>query len=392
MTTLPPAFAVKGSLASGATVQSGAVVVRDGRIAEILSDADLPGASLPATVIDAHLVAPGFIDLQVNGGFGREVGEDPAAIHHLASRLPATGVTTFLPTLVSSAADVYPLACEAFLAARGASGALPLGLHLEGPFLSLRRRGAHRPEAIRGARDEVFESFLRHGVLRLATVAPEVPGGIERIRRLRSHGVVVSLGHTDASYDELIEGVLAGATMITHIFNAMSPFRHRAPGVVGAALVDDRLTAGIIPDGVHSHEAAVRLTVRAKGPDRVALVTDAISGAGMPPGIYKLDGQDLHVTDTVARLPDGTLAGSVLTFDQAFRNVVKWGCRAADACRMSSEVPARLLGLTSKGRLAPGFDADLVLLDADLCVSATFREGRRIYQRPSSLEREAAAN
>jgi N-acetylglucosamine-6-phosphate deacetylase len=392
MKALAREFAVRGSYPSGGGLAVGAVVVRDGRIAEILSGADLQGASLPETVLEAHVVAPGFIDLQVNGAFGREVGEDPEAISHLASKLPATGVTAFLPTLVSSAPDVYPPTCEAFLASRSAPGACPIGLHLEGPFLSLRRRGAHRPEAIRGAREDVFDAFVHHEVLRLATLAPEVPGGIDRIRRLRSHDVVVSLGHTDASYDELLKGIVAGATMVTHVFNAMSPFRHRAPGAVGAALVDDRVTAGIIPDGVHSHEAAFRLTARAKGADRVALVTDAISGAGMPPGIYKLDGQDLHVTDTVARLPDGTLAGSVLTFDQGFRNVIRWGCSVADACRMSAEVPARLLGLTSKGRLAPGLDADLVLLDADLCVVATFREGRCIYERPPGDTRRAAAN
>ena len=361
----------------GADLVWGAVVVRDGRIVDVVRD--LAGAALPETVIEADVVSPGFIDLQVNGAFGREVGEDLDAFGHLASRLPSTGVTAFLPTLVSSASEVYPRTCEAFLASRNACGALPLGLHLEGPFLSPRRPGAHRIEAIQRAREDVFEPFLRNDVLRLVTLAPEIPGGRDRIRSLLSRGVVVSLGHTDASYEEFTEAVDAGARMATHLFNAMSPFLHRSPGTVGAALLDDRIAVGIIPDGVHSHAAAFRLAVKAKGPDRVCLVTDAISGAGMPPGVYHLDGQDVRVTDTHAQLADGTLAGSVLTFDQGIRKVVGWGCSIAEACRMGSEVPARLLGLSSKGRLSPGFDADLVLLDSDLRVLSTFREGRRLF-------------
>lgn len=369
-------FAVRGQLVLGRELVSGAVVVRDGRITHVLRD--LAGAALPETILEAHVVSPGFIDLQVNGAFGQEVGDDPNAIAHLASRLPSTGVTAFLPTLVSSAADVYPRTCEAFVASRNTAGAQPLGLHLEGPFLSPHRPGAHRLEAIRAARSDVFDVFLRNDALRLVTLAPEVPGGLDRIRRLCSHGILVSLGHTDASYEEFTLGADAGARMATHLFNAMSPFLHRAPGTVGSALVDDRITVGIIPDGVHSHEAAFRLAVKAKGPDRVCLVTDAISGAGMPPGVYQLDGQDINVSDTQAQLEDGTLAGSVLTFDQGIRNVVGWGCSVADACRMGTEVPAKLLGLSSKGSLSPGFDADLVLLDSDLRVTATFREGLRL--------------
>ena len=372
-------FAVKGRLVLDRELVPGALIVRDGRIADVLRDPTR--AELPAAVHEAAVISPGFLDLQLNGGFGAEVSDSADAIRHLAARLPSTGVTAFLPTLVSSAPDVYPRACRAFLASRDAAGARPLGLHLEGPFLSLQRAGAHRTAAIENAPADVFDLFLEHDAVRLVTLAPEVAGGLDRIRRLCARGVVVSLGHTDASFDELLRGIAAGATMVTHVYNAMSGFSHRAPGTVGAALVDDRVTVGLIADGAHCHPAAVRLAVRAKGPDRVALVTDAISGAGMGPGVYGLDGQDIQVDD-VAKLPDGTLAGSVLTLDQAVRNVVNWtGTSVADACRMASEVPARVLGLSSKGRLAAGMDADLVLMGDDLSIQATYRDGRCVYRR-----------
>lgn len=368
-------------MVDGALAQ-GAIVVEAGRIAAVLKGGgalDLPGA-----VFEAEVVSPGFIDLQVNGGFGVEVGENDGAIPHLAAHLPTTGVTGFLPTLVSSSAEMYPRLLAAFLAGREADGAVPLGLHLEGPFLSAVRAGAHRVEAIQGAPPDLFEPFFGEGALRLVTLAPEVEGGIDRIQRLCAQGVVVSLGHTDASYEEFVRGIDAGATLVTHLYSAMSGFGHRAPGAVGAALVDDRISVGVIADGVHCHPASVRLAVRAKGPERVALVTDAIAGAGMEPGVYQLDGQDIFVDDTIARLPSGKLAGSVLTLDQAVRNVVEWtGVGMANACRMASEVPARLLGLEKKGRLAVGADADLVLLDARLNVLHTLRGGRTVYRRES---------
>ena len=213
------------------------------------------------------------------------------------------------------------------------------------------------------------------------TLAPERSGAAERTRRLSERGVVVSLGHTNATYDEFRAGIAAGATLVTHLFSAMSPFHHRAPGAAGAALTDDRVSVGLIVDGIHCHPASVRLAMKAKGVERTVLVTDMISGAGQGPGTYDLGGQEIRVDATSARLVDGTLAGSVLTMDEAVRNVVTLAkATVAEACRMASEVPARVLGLSSKGRLAPGCDADLVLLDEHLRVQATYVAGVSVFK------------
>jgi N-acetylglucosamine-6-phosphate deacetylase len=217
------------------------------------------------------------------------------------------------------------------------------------------------------------------------TLAPEQPGALDRIHRLRQHGILVSLGHTDATYEQFIEGIDAGATMATHLYNAMSPFGHRAPGVVGAALLDDRVTVGLIADGVHSHPESIRLAVRAKGPSRIALVTDMMPAAGMPPGKYEFGGQMVTVDGISATLKDGTLAGSVVTLDQAIRNVVAWTeASPAEAIGMASETPARLLGLIDTGRVEAGFVADLVLFDPDLKVEATIIGGQIAYRRERS--------
>ncbi len=195
----------------------------------------------------------------------------------------------------------------------------------KGPFLSPRRAGAHKLAIDRGGdNDTLFNALLEATGVRLVTLAPERPGAAERIRRLRERGIVVSLGHTDATYEQFVPAVDAGATMATHLYNAMSPFGHRAPGVIGAALVDDRVTVGLIADGVHSHPASVRLAIRAKGADRIALVSDIMPAAGMPPGVYTLGGQTVTVDETTAKLADGTLAGSIATLDQAVRNIVRW--------------------------------------------------------------------
>ena len=373
-------FAIRGRLAIGGVLEPGAIVVADGRIAEVLR-APRDGA-LPRTIIDAPIVAPGLIDLQVNGGFGLEIGIDPPALSVLARRLPEAGVTSYLPTLISSPAPTYRSAFAALITLRDTRGARALGLHLEGPFLSPNWKGAHPLSAIEEASDALFEELLEFPALRLMTLAPELPGALTRIRRLRDRGVQVSLGHTNATFEEFLAGVDAGAEMATHLYNAMSPFGHRAPGAIGAALTDERVTVGLIADGVHSHPASLRLAVRAKGTDRVALVTDMMAGAGMPPGRYQLGGQPVVVDDTASHLDDGTLAGAILPLDQAVRNAVRLaGVTPAQALRMATEIPARVMGQTEGGRIVAGALGDLALLDDDLHIVATIIGGEMTYRR-----------
>lgn len=367
---------VRGRLLIDGSWRSGVIVLEQGRIAAI-SDHAPPGRCL-----DGSFVAPGLIDLQVNGGFGVEIGDTSAAIAQLAARLPETGVTGFLPTLVTSPAELYPRAYAAFTDAATPRGARALGLHLEGPFLSPNAAGAHHRPWIEAARWELLESLLDRAVLAVMTLAPERPGALAAIARLADQGVLASLGHTAATYDELVRGIDAGARMVTHLYNAMTPFHHRSPGALGAALTDDRVTVGLVPDGVHSHAAALRLAFRAKGADGIALVTDAMSATGMPAGTYELAGKKVVVDQSSARLEDGTLAGSILTLDEAVRRMIQLaGVRSEDALRMASEVPARLLGLTQKGKLAPGCDADIVVLDEQLRVTMTLVAGELVYAR-----------
>lgn len=380
--------AARGRLLVDGTLEPGAVVFRGGRILEVIRGHAIPTERLPAQVFDAAVVTPGLIDLQVNGGFGFEVGADAEALRALAERLPATGVTAFLPTLVSRAADAYPAALDAYevaVAALGASGgATPLGLHLEGPFISAARAGAHDRAAIDAAMPALIDELVARGTVRMVTLAPERPGALALIERLRAQGITVSLGHTDASVAELRAGVDAGALMITHLFNAMSPFTHRAPGAVGTALVDDRVVAGLIADGVHVDPVAIQLALAAKGCGGLALVTDATAAAGMAPGRHELGGVPIVSDGTAARLVSApkTLAGSTLTLDQALRNFVAFtGVALEDAFATVTTVPAWLLGLGDRGRLAPGARADLVLWSDALRVEGAFYGDGGIHQR-----------
>jgi N-acetylglucosamine-6-phosphate deacetylase len=372
-------FSVAGRLLLDGQLAEGALIVDGGRIVEVR--VGTPG-ELPTPRLDAAIVSPGLIDLQCNGAFGLEVGGDPAALAELARRLPSTGVTTFLPTVVSAAPAAYRAAVAAWGAANASGGAAMPGLHLEGPLLAPSRAGAHDRRAIEAADatlKNVLDELLAAGAVRLMTLAPERPGALDAITLLRAAGVAVSLGHTDATFADVLAGIEAGASLATHLYSAMSPFAHRAPGAVGAMLTDDRVVTMLIADGVHTHPAALTLALRAKGAQRIALVTDAIAAAGAPPGRYQLAGIEVISDGTSARLIDGTLAGSTLTLDAAVRNMVGLtGATPAEALAMASTVPADAIGLTDRGRLAAGQRADLVLWSSDLTVDTAIVSGSQV--------------
>ncbi|HEX3694717.1 MAG TPA: N-acetylglucosamine-6-phosphate deacetylase [Polyangia bacterium] len=375
-------FSITGRLLLDGQLHRGALIIEGPTIAAVIRDPELNASALPEPVFAANIVSPGLIDLQVNGGFGFEVGDDSEALRSLSAALPATGVTAYLPTLVTRDQAAYRRARIAFADARWAPGARALGLHLEGPFISTSRAGAHRREFIADAHAPFADELTDGDDVRLVTIAPERPGALELITRLRDRGMVISLGHTEATFDQFVAGIDAGATMTTHLYNAMSLFHHRAPGAVGAALADERVVATLIADGVHAHFAALNLALRAKGPDRLALVTDAVAAAGCGPGTFSLAGETVVSDGAAVRLTDGTLAGSTLTMDRAVRTMLTFtGAQLEDALTMATETPARALGLPTQGRLRVGADADLVLWDNALEVATTFVGGVAVFQR-----------
>ena len=356
-----------------------AVVFEEGRILDVVRDplrSDLPGE---VREVDGF-ICPGFVELQINGSFGTNVGPDPEALKRLARELPKTGTTSFLPTLVSSPEDSYQAFLDAVSETRNVPGARMLGAHLEGPFLSSVCKGAHDPANLLPIDLGLIQELAGSGLVRMMTLAPELPRAREAIRLLLQNGVVPSAGHTDATYEELTHAVDEGLRTGTHLYNAMSPLEHRAPGAVGALLSDNRTRVGIIADGVHVHEAALQIAYRQKGPDALALVTDAMEAAGMPDGEYELGGRKVRLEAGAVRLPDGSLAGSALTMDAALRNAIRLlDIPLHEALRMITSTPAAVLGLPAKGRISLGADADLVVLSAEGEVQETVVAGSTIY-------------
>ncbi|HIE47501.1 TPA: N-acetylglucosamine-6-phosphate deacetylase, partial [Candidatus Bipolaricaulota bacterium] len=367
-----------GSLVLSDGVEEGDLLIQDGRIMA-LGEGLKPDGTRKLSVPRLY-VAPGFIDLQVNGGVGHNFEDaSPAEIGKIVSFYVSHGSTGLLPTTVTA-----PIARirDAIERVRRVGHPAILGVHIEGPFISPERRGAHNPEYILPPSPERFAELTsgHAGFIKLVTLAPELPGGEELITRILESGAVPALGHSDASYEQALAALERGVKLFTHLFNAMSPFHHRAPGAVGAALDSDAYVE-LICDGIHIHPAVVRLIAKVKGFDRICLVTDAISAAGLPDGEYSLGNLAVFVREGVARLSDGTLAGSTLTMDRAVRNFMDYtGCSLPEAVRCASLNPARLLGIDDrKGSLEVGKDADLVIFDQHLTVHYTILGGEVVY-------------
>jgi len=366
-------------------IERGAVLVERGLIIAAGPSGDVP-CRAGADELDAAglILAPGFIDLQVNGAFGDDFTDDPAVIWRVAGKLPRYGVTSFLPTIITSPLEKVAAGRKIVTAGRpaGFRGARPLGLHVEGPFLNPQKKGAHNPGYLRLPDAAAVADWSPETGVRLVTLAPELPGALDAIAALSSRGVLVSEGHTMATYEQAEAGFDAGARYGTHLFNAMPGLGHRHPGLPGALLTDDRTIVGFIADLVHTHPSVLTLVWRALGAARLNLVTDAMAALGMPAGTHLLGDFAVTVDATSARLADGTLAGSILSLDQALRNLIDvTGCSLAEALPTVTTTPAKALRLDGeRGRIEPGCVADMVLLSRDLRVRATICEGEVVYR------------
>ncbi|MDO9379716.1 MAG: N-acetylglucosamine-6-phosphate deacetylase [Nocardioidaceae bacterium] len=347
---------------------------------------------------DGHLV-PGLVDAQLNGAFGTDFADaSPADFARIAHELTATGTTSVVPTFITAPVDELVTLLGSYGRVRSTApgdGARLLPCHVEGPFLSSRRRGAHREHLLVDPTSDLVRALVEAspGDLGYVTLAPERDGAIDAVRQLATAGVAVAVGHSDAGDDVVRAAADAGATLVTHLYNAQRPLHHRDPGVVGAGLADPRLTLGLIVDLHHVEPTAVRLAFAAAG-GRVMLVTDAVAALGMPPGTYELGGEALTVADGSPPLrADGTIAGSAVRMDDAVAHTVSCGIDLATAVDAATRVPADALGRPDLGRLSPGTLADLVWLDDGLRCRATWIGGRLVWSdptRPLDPEQEQA--
>jgi N-acetylglucosamine-6-phosphate deacetylase len=386
------AFTAAKLLTPTEVVERPLLLVEQGRITEISprSSRQVPTGVSLSDLGDGWL-APGYIDLHIHGSAGYDVmDDDAAALPAIEQLLARHGVTSYFPTTVTAPLDAALQALERLAnaialreqerekkAPGDARRAVPIGIHLEGPFISHARRGVHPPQNLLGPTLSLFDRFWQaaRGRIRMMTIAPELENAPEVIAEATRRGVCVSLGHSDADFAAAERGIAAGARHATHTFNAMRPLDHRSPGILGAVLTDRRMSADIIADGVHLDPAVVRLFADAKGPEQTVLITDAISATGMPNGRYRLGSFEVDVRDGKCTM-GGTLAGSVLTMDRAVRNLARFAeWELPQAVAAASLNPARTARIENRGVLAVGADADFVVLNRDGEVLRTFVAG-----------------
>ncbi len=365
-------------------LENHAVVFFD-KISAIVSAEALPSYKIDER-IDAggNYLAPGFIDIHIHGCAGADtMDQDDSALDIISENLLQTGVTAFLPTTMTMDFSHVENALDRIRSRMGNSpGAQILGCHVEGPFINNDYKGAQDPQYIIAPEFTKISSFS--DIIKVVTIAPEVSGSLAFIREACANKIIVSIGHSAATYEEAMEAIASGASHVTHTFNAMSAFNHRRPGILGA-LTDTNATCELIADNIHVHPAAQRLLLKLKGTTRVILVTDAMRACLMPDGSYDLGGQPVKVKDGKASLDSGVIAGSVLTLDKAIANIkAASGLDISEIVNMVTLNPARKLGIDAcKGSIAPGRDADMVIFDDKITVLATFIKGEIVYRRQS---------
>nr|MBC7245613.1 N-acetylglucosamine-6-phosphate deacetylase [Chloroflexota bacterium] len=367
-------------------LEKATVVVEEGKIVEVREGYEL--SDQKDTIIDAtgKIVSPGYIDIHVHGAASYDTMDaSPQAIQGMARFFAAHGVTGFLPTTTTAPQEAILAAiANASLCQReGTGGARVLGVHLEGPYISPNQPGAQHPQYIRPAHPEEYQQFFSWDNIKLITLAPEIPENMAFIPYAMSRGAAVAVGHSAASYEDIVTAVAEGLSQSTHTFNGMVGLHHRQPGTAGAVLALDDIYAQVIVDNVHIHPAVVKILVRAKGTARTVLITDAMRATGMPDGEYELGGRKVTVSRGEARLPSGTLAGSTLTMDRAVRSAMAdTGLAFEQVLPMATSVPAESIGLADQvGSIAPGKTADMILLTPDYRVAATIVQGQVVYQK-----------
>lgn len=389
-------------------IERGTVTVSDGLISTVEREdfpREDPSRPVLATSAESY-VGPGLIDLHMHGAIGEEfMAADTDGVHKILAFAAQHGVTGLLASAAAAANDEISAALRtvgkvvadqsrSVLYGQPLAGARLLGAHLEGPYLSQKRRGGQDPAAIRRADSAEFHQWTQLAPVRMITVAPEEAGVADLIEFISQHhpDVILAAGHTDATYEQALDGIAAGITHFTHFMCGMSGFHHRQPGAVGAGLTGSSATVELIADLIHVHPAALALVVTARGAANVALVTDSVKFCGMPDGRYTKRGRDYLVADGSVRLPDGTLAGSRLTMNIAVRNMASIGFGAGAAWQMASAVPATILGIDSQaGLLAPGRDADITVLDGDFLPECTIVGGYPVYDRTHRTEQSRLA-
>lgn len=366
-------------------LQSAAVLVCDGKIKSIAQQAD-DSAPLIET---EHYLIPGMIDMHIHGACDADVMDASSeSLRTISKALAREGATAFLATTMTESVDKISAALKAVSSRmseqQGAEGAQILGVHLEGPFIAAEKMGAQNAQHIQDPNVEMLSEWVQHSGAQIAlvTLAPEKPGSQALIEFCQQHGIVASIGHSNASFKQAKQSFDDGITHATHLYNAMSGVSHRDPGAAAAILDDERVLAELIADGVHVDKDICALTLKLKGEDHLALVTDAMRAKCMPDGEYSLGGQTVCVKDNAARLSDGTLAGGVLTMNQALKNILQFsGCSMETAVKLTATNPAKQLGVFDhKGSIAVGKDADLVILNNECEVVSTWCRGQLAYQ------------